>query len=379
MVKRGIFNKAFVGLILANMFFWMSVNFFLPVLPLYYHGLGLDDHQVGIAVGAFSLGALSFRLFSGRAVDKYGSRPVITAGIALSVVAIIAYEYSVTLPAATFARFLHGIGISGYSAAALTMVTLMYEESQVTEAVAVYTLFTMLGMGAAASSANWIFEWGGLQAVMAVGVICTLISLVLFPAQPMLRTKPAAAEAQPLKSAVAGRGVIVPSFSLLAVNLCFGSIMTFMPLFMLSRDMTKFGYFYAAYSVAVIFSRMMVSRLCNWLTPPRLALYVLLVLGMTMLAAGIWGAEWVLVLCGAGVGVGYGLAFPALATIVTANTRPADRGKAFGFFTSAVDIGFLAGSMGMGLVAAAWGYQAVFTAAGVYTLGYAALYRWKLW
>jgi len=55
-----IYTKAFLGLLLANMFFWMSNNFFLPILPIYYHTLGMSDHQIGIAIGAFSIGAVYF-------------------------------------------------------------------------------------------------------------------------------------------------------------------------------------------------------------------------------------------------------------------------------------------------------------------------------
>jgi MFS family permease len=86
------------------MFFWMSVNFFLPVLPIYYHSLGMDDHQVGLAVGAFSLGSVMFRLFSGKAVDRYGGLPVLTAGVLLSVASIGGYFFAVTLFAAATVR-----------------------------------------------------------------------------------------------------------------------------------------------------------------------------------------------------------------------------------------------------------------------------------
>ncbi len=67
-----------------------------------------------------------------------------------------------------------------------------------------------------------------------------------------------------------------------------------------------------------------------------------------------------------------------MATVVTANVQPANRGTAFGFYTMAVDLGFGLGAIGMGAVASAWGYQAVFVAAGGYTLAYAALYQFWL-
>lgn len=377
MIDRTLYNKAFVSVITANMFFWMSVNFFLPVLPIYYHSLGLDDHQVGIAVGVFSLGSLIFRVYAGKAVDRYGSLPVLTLGMLLSVAAILAYQVATTLATATVARFLHGAGITGYAAAALTMATFIHGPERTTEVVAVYTLFTMIGMGIAASAANWLFAFGGMPLVIAAGAASTLLALVLFPRKVTLAVQPSASAPMPLATIVKSPAVFIPTVSLLAVCLCFGSITTFLPLHMLSRGVSEFNAFFIAYAVAVVFSRLWIKRLCGLLSPDRLAFYILILLGVTLVTAGQYTARWVLVLCGAGLGIGYGLAFPVLATIITANITAASRGTAFGFYTTAIDLGFAVGAIGMGAVAAAWGYQAVFLAAGGYTLAYAALYR--LW
>ncbi len=377
MFDRNFYSRSFLSLVSANMFFWMSVNFFLPVLPIYYHSLGMDDHQVGLAVGAFSLGSVMFRLFSGTAVDRYGGWPVLAAGVLLSTAAIGGYFFAATLAVATAVRFLHGVGISGYSAAALTTVTMMQEEGRTTEAVAMYTLFTMIGMGLAASTANWLLATGGMPLVIGAGAAATILSLILFPRRPKLRVAVSARQSLPVRTVVATPAVYVATISLLASNLCYGSIMTFLPLLMLSRGVTEFNSFYVAYSAAVILSRLWIGRLCALFKPDRLTFYVLVILGITMLAAGEFSGSWVTALCGAGIGIGYGLIFPAMATVITANVQAANRGTAFGFYTMAVDLGFGAGAIGMGAVAAAWGYQAVFAAAGVYVLAYAALYQ--LW
>lgn len=374
-----MYSKAFISLISANMFFWMSVNFFLPVLPLYYHSLGMDDHQVGLAVGAYSVGAVLFRVYSGRAVDRYGSKPVITVGVVLSVIAILGYHFSNNLFSATLARFLHGAAISGYSSAALTMVTLMTEERYHTQAVAVYTLFTMFGMGFSASTANWLYGWGNMPVIIVCGVAATILSLILFPSQPKLNINSAAGKSQPFRKVAANPGVMIPAMNLMAVNICYGSIMTFLPLLMLSYGIAQLSPFYIAYSIAVIFTRVWVGKLCIWLTPERLALYLMVLIGGTMLMAGSFVSSWVMVLCGASIGVAFGLAFPTMATTVTANTEPASRGTAFGLYTMSVDIGFAIGAIAMGAVATIWGYQSVFIVAGVYTILYCILYRcWLL-
>lgn len=374
-----MYSRAFIGLVCANMFFWMSTNFFLPVLPLYYHSLGMNDHQVGIAIGAFSVGALLFRVFAGKLTDRYGSTPVIAGGIFLSVLAILSYLYSVNVTATVISRFLHGLGISCYSGAALTMATLMQDEQHTTEAVAIFTLFSMFGVGIASSSASWIHNAGGFLAVVATGTVATLLSLLLFPKNPPLKTKPVLSDTLPLSSVVTNPGVYIPTFSLTAVNVCFASIMTFLPLLMVSKGISELTWFYVAYAGAVIVSRMWVRKLCTALSPERLSYYILLLFIATMAIIACFQSPLALLVCGANLGIGYGLAFPTMATMITACTQPANRGAAFGFYTMAVDAGFGAGAIVMGIVADVWGYSAVFLAAGLYTALYSAVYRLWLW
>lgn len=379
MFNREIYTRQFIGLVLANMFFWMSTNIFMPVLPLYYHSLGMDDHQVGLAIGAFSMGAILFRLFSGKAVDRYGGTRIIAGGIILSIVSIVSYSFSQTLATASLSRFFHGVGISFYSSAALTTASLIHREEYTTEAMATYTLFAMFGVGIANASANYLYQLGSLPIIMLVGGMATLLSLVLFPKNPTLHVRPVTATTLSVVTVISHPAVYIPTLNLLAVQLCFGSAMTFMPLLMLSRGITDFSPYYIAYAITVIASRAWVSHLCNRFTAQKVSFVILLLYAASMSLAGLAPSTSTLVVCGAGLGIGYGLAFPALASIITVNTQPANRGTAFGFFTTAVDAGIGLGSIGMGFVASLWGYSAIFLVSGAYALIYAVIFRSLLW
>jgi len=361
------------------MFFWMSNNFFLPILPIYYHKLGMNDQQIGMAIGAFSIGAVLFRVFCGKLADRYGSKPILTAGVILSTFAIINYSYSTTVASATLSRFLHGVGISVYSGASLTMATFMHDEQHMTEAVAIFTLFTMFGVGIAAGTASWLYSVGDFGLVVTAGAVATTLSLLLFPKNPVLKTKPTSGESLSLVKIISDPGVYIPTATLFGINMCFASIMTFLPLFLLSRGVTEMYLFYVAYAIAVVFSRIWVKQLCVLLTPQRLAKYILLVFIACMVITASYTSVWALLLNGIAVGAGYGLAFPALATIVGERVQPANRATAFGFFTMAVDLGFAIGAIAMGIVADIWGYQAIFYVAGIYTLLYAALFHLQLY
>jgi MFS family permease len=379
MFSKALYTKAFVGLLFANMFYWASSFIFLPVLPVHYHHLGMNDYEVGLAIGIFSIGSVLFRVMSGKAVDRYGSYPVIVVGIALSCGAIYSYSYDTTLASAMISRFLHGIGASVYASAGLTMATLIHEPDLTPEAVGLYTLFSMIGMGMATSGIMLVYNAGTFTAVVVTGVIATVLSVILFPRKPQLRVKPNQGTPLPLRSIISNPGVYISTISLFGANFCYGSVMAFLPLLMLSRGVTDYTGFYVAYAVAIILSRVWVGKLCERIEPGRMVFYLLLLLTGSMALLSQSTAPWALVMSGLVFGTGYGFAFPILVTMVTVTVEPINRGAAFGFFTMAVDIGVAVGAIGMGIVASHLGYEAIFIALGGYILAYALVYRTALY
>lgn len=378
MLDRTFYHRDFISLLFSNMFFWMSSYAFVPVLPLFYHQLGLDDHQVGLAVGAFAMGSVLFRVASGKGVDRYGSLPVIIVGVVLSAGAIINYTFAVTLLPIMLARFIHGAGISGFTSAGMTLLSLMNEPRHLTRSMAMFTLFTTFGVGLATSSANWIYAAGGMPLLASCTAGSALLALLLYPRHPQTKVIPKTSEKLPFRHVAGNPGVLIPTINLMCIYICYGSIMTFLPLLMLTHGVKQFSPFFIAYSIMIIVSRGLVSRLAAWRPPEQSALYMLLLIGVTMLIAGNFVNVWVLALCGASMGIGLGMAFPTMSITVAASTSPANRGTAFGLYTMSVDVGMGIGAILMGIVASNWGYRAVFMTAGLLTVGYCALYRFRL-
>lgn len=358
--------------------FWFSVNLFVPVLPIYYHGLGMDDTEIGFAMGAFSIGSVLFRMVAGKAVDRYGSLPVMTVGVSLSVLAIVSYYFDSSIGWSLLSRFAHGAGISGYAAAGLTMATMLNEPGLTTESLAAYTLFTMIGMSAATSSANWLFDQGGLLVVVMLGALATVITLLLFPRNPAVKIPVSAGDALPMLQVIVNPGVYIPTLNLLAVNTGFGSVMTFFPLLMLSRGWDDFFVFYLSYGVSVLLSRFWVGRLCRIIGAEKMAFHILVFMSAALCIVGWGNGNWVAPAAGVGIGIGFGLAFPAMATTVNASVRSANKGVAFSFYATAVDVGFAVGSIAMGFIASQWGYSAIFQVAAIYIAVYALLYQFHL-
>ena len=355
------------------MCFWFSTSLFMPVLPLYYHQLGFSEAQIGMAVGAFSAGALAFRFAAGKAIDNYGSKPVLTAGMVLSLAAMAGYPLGVTLAAVAVFRLLHGIGTAGYGAAALTTTSLLFSEAKTTEAVAMYTLFTMIGSGAATSIALWLFDTHGFLGVVATGVAATALSLFLFPKKQAAKQQERA-EPVLVWPIITRPSVYLSALNLFVINFSFSTLMTFLPLFVLLQGGGGMGYFFLAYAIAVVATRMIVSRVCQRVSSPQLTLYLLAAFGGIMLFTAFFHSPPALAIAGVAVGIAFGFAFPSLAGFVAQQTSVEERGTAYGFFITGNDLGQVVGAVGMGFFVGTVGYAAVFGAVGLLTLAFSAVY-----
>ena len=76
-----MFTLRFALVVTSGLCYFMALGMLLPVVPLFVkHELGGNDIAVGVAVGAFSVGAVLLRPFAGRIGDRVGRRVLIVFG-----------------------------------------------------------------------------------------------------------------------------------------------------------------------------------------------------------------------------------------------------------------------------------------------------------
>ena len=83
----------------------------IAVIPVFAkHTYGTGDAGVGVAVGAFAVGAVILRPFAGRIGDRIGRRPLIIGGAAVVAASILMYLAATSLPLLVAFRLFGGIG-----------------------------------------------------------------------------------------------------------------------------------------------------------------------------------------------------------------------------------------------------------------------------
>ena len=80
-----VFTFRFAGLVVTvGLCYFMALGILLPVVPVFVkHDLGGNDIVVGVVVGAFVVGVVLIRPFTGRLGDRVGRRILIVVGGAI--------------------------------------------------------------------------------------------------------------------------------------------------------------------------------------------------------------------------------------------------------------------------------------------------------
>jgi len=82
----------------------------LPLLPFYGKSMGASPMVIGFLVAAFAAAQLATAPFWGRLSDRYGRRPMILTGLALSAISYVLFEQATTVWLLFGSRVFQGVG-----------------------------------------------------------------------------------------------------------------------------------------------------------------------------------------------------------------------------------------------------------------------------
>lgn len=96
-----------MGAVFVDMLGFLMV---LPLLPFYAERMGADAFMVGVLISVFAFAQLVSAPLWGRISDRFGRRPVILAGLALSAVAFLLFGLAQSLLVLMLSRLVQGAG-----------------------------------------------------------------------------------------------------------------------------------------------------------------------------------------------------------------------------------------------------------------------------
>ena len=371
-------NRQFQNIALTQLLTVFSSNLIAPILPLYMALQGFSASQVGAVMGIAAVGAVVMRPWAGRSVDTRGSRPTAIFGQILTASCFVLFLMLNGFLPLLGIRFLQGVSLAFFGTASVTFASCVETPENTPAAISMYTVFTMIGMGAATSLAPLFFEAAGFVPVVFVSLAAVSVGFAILSLRAVSIPLCADAARVPFMEVLRAKTVMAPTISLFASNFAFSTAFTFVPLTALAFNVPGYHLFYIAFAVAVIIARVSVQALTQRYPVEPIAIVASLLNMFCVLLLAAYPSPVIFALSGIFVGFGFGLIFPVLTVSVVQRIDPANRGTALSILTAAGDVGNAIGASVLGLIADTLGFRALFLTAGAVVLVCNAYYYMML-
>ncbi|EDX87398.1 transporter, major facilitator family [Synechococcus sp. PCC 7335] len=384
----------------ASLCFWGGLAGMIPNLALYIGSFGASNQEIGWVMASFAVGLLFFRPRMARLTDQVGRKPALLTGVLVIAIAPVLYLAVGQLPQGVWTlpvlgwqiksitvllglvRMFHGLSIAAFSTAYTAAVADLAPPQHRGELISTMSLANPVGLALGPAlggylSGSFTLAFLTMTGMGSIGVLCVLSAKepsreVLDSAIPAKSTtnRDEASRASPFWSLLLTPPIRVPALILLMVGISFGSIVTFMPLYVQSQGWRfNIGLIYTASAIASFSIRAFTGSASDRLGRGRFISLGILCYSLSTFTLWLSSGTQTLLLAGLLQGAGSGTTIPIIAALMADRSLPNQRGLTFGLCMTGFDLGIaLAGPL-MGRVADYTGsYAVVFAIASSMTL-----------
>ncbi len=172
-------------LALLSAFTPLSIDMYLPALPVIAVDLHSTVGDIQLTLSAFMLAFGLGQIFYGPAGDRFGRRPVILAGMAIYVLTSIGCAFAAAAEQLVLLRLLQGLSACGGVVLARTMVRDLAERDQAARAMSLMMACTSIAPMLApliGGQILWYLGWRAVFFILAgIGVIAWTASYIRLP------------------------------------------------------------------------------------------------------------------------------------------------------------------------------------------------------
>ncbi len=348
------FNFQFGLLCFSNFLFSCSFSMMIPELPAFLTGMGGADYK-GWIIALFTLMAGISRPFSGKLTDTIGRVPVMIFGSLVCVLCSLLYPVLTTVTGFLILRFFHGFSTGFKPTATSAYGADVVHESKRGEAMGALAIGYSVGssIGPLAGSymvMNFSYQYMFiLSAIIALGSVIILYNVKETLPNPqkfswaLLRIK---------KSEIFDKTAIRPAIITLLLCFSIGCVLTLSPDLSESVGLKNKGFFYACYTIASLFIRLVAGKASDRFGRNIVLVYssFIMVIGMTLLAFS--HTAFMVIVSASVLGLSVGMNGPTLMAWTVDLCKPENRGRAVASVYIALELG-----IGSGALVSSWIYQ----------------------
>lgn len=376
----------------AGLCFWAGLAGLLPTLPLFIESMGATGQQIGIVMASFAVGLLLARPSLSRLADEAGRKVVMIIGLVAVAIAPFGYLLVQILPHITLRlslgglplnldcsllalvaiRAFHGLSIAAFVVAYSALVVDISPPANRGELIGYMTLVNPIGMALGPALGGFLYEAQGFWVAFVMMGILGAAGLLLIVQIHEDHTSTPRSVATPQSSLFWSLlwtpRIRTPAIILLLVGLAFGTLSTFVPLFVREAELDlNVGLIYTASAISSFAIRLLVGRASDRWGRGRFITASLALYTLSMLM--FWNAHSAAMFLLAGLiqGSAGGTLIPIMAALMGDRSHPEERGRIFGLAMIGFDVGIALAGPIFGSLADLISYRNTFGIAGVMT------------
>jgi len=362
--RARIFTLHFSLVVLSGLCYFTALAMLTPVLPDYVEkSLGGSSIAVGIAVGAFAVGAIALRPFAGRIGDTMGRRVLIVGGALIVTFSTVCYGLVHELWFLVIFRVLTGFGEAGFFVGAATMITDLAPHDRRGEAVSYWSVAVYGGLSfgpVLGSVLHGKHHYGSVWVVAAsLAFLAAIIGLFTVEVE---RSTPPVRHAHLFHRSAIGPGTV-----LFLGLIPLAGFTAFIPLYVDDLHVSA-GLIFALYGVLILAVRICAARLPDRLGGRATATLALAITAAVIGLIAVWPTVTGLVFGTIVFAGGMSLMYPALLLLALHGVSDAERASVVGTFSSFFDASQGLGAFVCGTVVHFTGDRGAFTTGAICAL-----------
>lgn len=341
----------------------------LPTLPLYVQSVGGTKQQIGFVMGAFAIGLLLSRAQLGKLADSRGRKIVLLVGTSVAAIAPLGYLLAQSIPLLLLIRAFHGISIAAFTTAYSALVTDLSPPGKRGELIGYMSLVSPIGLAFGPAIGGFVQAWVGYTPLFAMSATfaATAVFFTCKIAEPNfadLTKSDSLSEdknSQKYWQMLWNPRVRIPALVLLVVGLVFGTLSTFMPLFIQeTKANLNPGLFYSTAAIASFGMRVVTGRASDKYGRGLFISGGLICYTLSMLLLYFANNSGAFLISALVEGCAGGTVMPMMVTLMSDRCEPHERGRLFSLCIGGFDLGIAIAGPTLGFVAEQVGYRNMF-------------------
>lgn len=394
MIKEKLWTKDYILLIIASFGSALLVSFFLNTLPVYAERISGSAVYAGLVTTVYSIAALCTRPVVGIIAEKIDRVKLVIIGLAMMTIACYSYTFAGAILILLILRAVHGIGFGVKSTASGVLVAEIIPTSRFAEGIGMFGLYLPVANAIGPALGLWIVgdaSTEGFHFLFRIaGVIGVISIVIMFIIKADRRRDKTGSidkgdicdEAETEENDLAlpksfmgfEFGVVYPSVVLALMYFGYAAIVSFLPIYGLSKGWSGVGVFYTIGAIALFVSRLIYSKLAKKYGYHIFVILSLVLFAGTLISIPLITSIYVLYIFSVFYGIAMGVVPMVVNTLVLERSSENRKGTATAAYTSAMDIGVGIGSIVLGSIVDAQGYTIAFVLSGIISLAALLIY-----